>query len=195
MEPRLTPELVLGAYRNGVFPMADEDGEIGWFFPDPRAIFPLDAFHTPRSVRKIVRASKFQVTVNNDFSGVIAGCADRSEGTWISPTIARLYTQLHDSGSAHSIECWHDGELAGGLYGVAIGGAFFGESMFTRVTDASKVALVCLVERLRDRGYELLDTQWTTPHLRRFGAIEIPAAEYLQRLARALQRPCRFDDD
>ncbi len=188
----LTPELVLQAYRVGIFPMAGPDGEIAWFSPDPRCIFPLDAFRTPRSLRQTIRRGRFEVRINSAFDEVVAGCADRAEGTWISPEIARVYGALHRAGQAHSVEAWHAGELAGGLYGVAIGGAFFGESMFTRVTDASKVALVALVERLRARGFTLLDTQWATPHLERFGAREIPRREYLRRLAAAVQLDRRF---
>jgi leucyl/phenylalanyl-tRNA--protein transferase len=192
MEPALTPELVLHAYRSGAFPMADEMGEILWFSPDPRCIFPLDAVRIPRSLRQVLRRGTFETRVNTAFGDVIAGCADRAEGTWISDEIAALYTELHRRGHAHSVESWHAGQLAGGLYGVAIGGAFFGESMFARVTDASKVALVGLFERLRARGFTLLDTQWSTPHLVRFGAREIPRAEYLRRLGDALRRPVSF---
>jgi len=190
----LTPELVLQAYRVGIFPMAGRDGTIAWFSPDPRCIFPLDAFHVPRSVRQTIRRGRFEIRINTAFDAVVAGCADRPEGTWISPEIARVYGALHRSGHAHSVEAWHAGELAGGLYGVALGGAFFGESMFTRATDASKVALVALVERLRARGFALLDTQWATPHLERFGAREIPRREYLRLLTAALRRDCRFVD-
>jgi len=186
MDPTLTPEMVLQGYCAGLFPMADETGAIHWFSPNPRCIFPLDRFHVPRSVRQTIRRGKFEVRVNTAFDEVIAGCADRPEGTWISPQIMRVYRALHRLGYAHSVESWHQGQLAGGLYGVAIGGAFFGESMFTRVTDASKVALVALVERLRNRGFTLLDTQWQTPHLARFGAVNIPRAEYLRRLRSAL---------
>ncbi len=190
--PSLTPELVLKAYRLGAFPMAHWDGRIYWFSPDPRCIFPLDAFKIPRSLRQTIRRAKFEVRVDTAFARVLAGCADRPEGTWISPEIARVYGELHARGYAHSVESWQGGELAGGLYGVALGGAFFGESMFTRVPDASKVALVALVERLRTRGFALLDTQWRTEHLARFGAVEIPRREYLRRLRAALDLPCRF---
>lgn len=190
----LTPELVLAAYRVGAFPMADEFGEIAWFRPDPRCIFPLDRFRVPRSLRQTLRRGVFETRVDTAFDAVIRGCADRDEGTWISADVIRVYRALHDAGFAHSVECWHADELAGGLYGVAIGGAFFGESMFTRITDASKVALVALVERLRRRGFTLLDTQWTTPHLARFGACEIPHAEYMQRLAHALTLRVQFAD-
>jgi leucyl/phenylalanyl-tRNA--protein transferase len=186
MDPTLTPEIVLQGYCAGLFPMADETGAIHWLSPNPRCIFLLDHFHVPRSVRQTIRRGKFEVRVNTAFDEVIAGCADRPEGTWISREIMRVYRALHRQGYAHSVESWYQGQLAGGLYGVAIGGAFFGESMFTRVADASKVALVALVERLRNRGFTLLDTQWQTPHLARFGAVNISRAEYLRRLRSAL---------
>ncbi len=191
-EQRLTPELVLQAYSVGAFPMADPDGEIGWYSPNPRAIIPLDRFHVPRTVRQLIRRGGFEVRVNTAFGEVIAACADRPEGTWISDEIIAVYRMLHRRGYAHSVESWHGGKLAGGLYGVTLGGAFFGESMFTRVTGASKVALAALVERLRARSFVLLDTQWSTPHLARFGAVEIPRREYLRRLRAALARPRRF---
>ncbi|MBP7746753.1 MAG: leucyl/phenylalanyl-tRNA--protein transferase [Phycisphaerae bacterium] len=194
MDSPLPPELVLHAYSIGAFPMADPDGEIAWFSPDPRCIFPLDKFHVPRTVRQLIQRRVFEVRIDTAFAEVIAACADRAEGTWISESIMATYTELHRQGFAHSVECWQADNLAGGLYGVALGGAFFGESMFTRVTGASKVALAALVERLKARGFTLLDTQWTTPHLARFGAIEIPRREYLRRLRAALLLPCRFAD-
>jgi leucyl/phenylalanyl-tRNA--protein transferase len=194
MSSILSPELVLEAYRIGAFPMADDDGEIAWYSPDPRCVFPLDAFHVPRSVRQVIRRGVFEIRVNEAFDNVIARCADRPEGTWISDEVRALYANLHRRGYAHSVEAWRDDELAGGLYGVALGGAFFGESMFTRQTNASKVALVALVERLRARGFVLLDTQWITRHLARFGAVEISRREYLRRLQLALHLPCRFVD-
>lgn len=172
--------------------MADEHDEIWWFSPDPRCVFPLEAFHVPRSVRQVIRRAVFDVRVDTAFDEVIAQCADRTEGTWISSEIVDVYRTLHRLGFAHSVECWQAETLAGGLYGVAVSGAFFGESMFTRVSDASKVALVALVERLRERGFGLLDTQWPTPHLKRFGAIEIARDEYLRRLKRALALPVSF---
>jgi leucyl/phenylalanyl-tRNA--protein transferase len=191
---RLSPELLVRAYASGVFPMADgRDGPIRWYAPDPRAIVPLDAFHVPRSLHRTIARGVFVVTVDADFPAVIRACAEREE-TWISRAIEAAYTELHRLGFAHSVETWKDGRLAGGLYGVALGAAFFGESMFSRETDASKVALVALVERLRARGYTLLDTQYITPHLARFGAVEIPRAEYEQRLAAALVLPRRFAD-
>lgn len=194
MREELTPELVLHAYRVGVFPMADEDGEICWFSPDPRCIFEFDRFRVSRSLRQVLRRGTFEVRVDTAFDEIIRACAERTEGTWISDEITAVYTELHRRGHAHSLESWQDDKLAGGLYGVTIGGAFFGESMFHRVTDASKVALVALVDRLKDRGFSLLDVQWSTPHLERFGAVEIPQKEYLSRLEQALALSCRFVD-
>ncbi len=192
MHEKLTPELLLQAYRAGVFPMAEENGEIYWYSPDPRCIFEFDRFRVSRSLRQIVRRKTFEPRVNTAFDEVIRTCAERAEGTWISDEIIAVYTELHRRGYAHSVESWQDQRLVGGLYGVAIGGVFFGESMFHRVTDASKVALVVLVERLKDRGFGLLDVQWSTAHLESFGAVEIPREEYLNRLERALALPCRF---
>lgn len=189
---RLTPELLVRTYCAGVFPMADaRRGAIHWYAPDPRAIIPLDTFHTPRSLARTIRRRVFDVRVDTAFGQVIRACGDREE-TWISREIVRAYEALHHLGLAHSVEAWRGDDLAGGLYGVALGGAFFGESMFTRVTDASKVALVALVERLRARRYALLDTQFITPHLARFGTVEIARDEYMQRLAAALSLDCTF---
>jgi leucyl/phenylalanyl-tRNA--protein transferase len=184
--PSLTPELIVAAYCRGIFPMADEDGDIGWYSPDPRAVFPLDAFHVPRSLAKTIRRGTFEVRVDTAFEAVMRGCADR-DLTWISEEIVRSYTALHRVGLAHSVEAWREGRLVGGLYGVSLGGAFMGESMFSRETDASKVCLVFLVERLRERGYVLLDSQMATEHLARFGQIEIPRREYLRQLRAALK--------
>lgn len=195
MLPVFTPELVLHAYSVGAFPMADDTGEIAWFSPDPRAIFPLDAFHVPQTLRKTIRRQKFEVRINTAFDQVITACARRPAGTWISDDISIVYSTLHKRGFAHSVESWHAGKLAGGLYGVSLGGAFFGESMFTRITDASKVALVALVEHLLRRGFTLLDTQWLTPHLARFGATEIPRWVYLRRLRHALAQRVTFADE
>ncbi|PAP74910.1 leucyl/phenylalanyl-tRNA--protein transferase [Rubrivirga sp. SAORIC476] len=185
----LTPDLLLGAYRIGVFPMADPNGEIGWYAPDPRAVLPLDAFHVPKTLAKTVRQGRFEVVVDRDFEGTVRACAapraDHDE-TWISEDIAEAYVGLHERGYAHSVECWADGAFAGGLYGVALNGAFFGESMVTRVRDASKVALVHLVERLRAGGFVLLDTQMSTGHLARFGVVEIPRSAFERRLAVAM---------
>lgn len=166
--------------------MADGRGAIRWYSPDPRGIFELESFAPPRTVRQRLRRGEFEIRVNSAFEQVIAACAVEHGETWISRRIISLYTELHRAGHAHSVEAWHAGELAGALYGVSIGGAFFGESMFHRRTDASKVALVGLVERLRARQFELLDTQWTTPHLVRLGATEIPREEYLARLGAAI---------
>src|SRR5256885_7012313 len=188
-EPRLDPETLLSAYAQGVFPMGDRDGVVRWYTADPRGIVPLDdGFHVPHTLAQLVRnPKKFEIRINHDFSGVMRACREqRSDGTWINDKLIAAYTRLHDLGFAHSVEAWWDGELAGGLYGVSLGGAFFGESMFHRRRDASKVALVHLVNRLNERGFELLDTQATTPHLRRFGAIDLPAREYLRRLRPAL---------
>jgi leucyl/phenylalanyl-tRNA--protein transferase len=187
----IDPELLLEGYRLGVFPMAMEDGAIEWFSPDPRAILPLEDFHVPHALRRLLRKKVFEIKINNHFSEVIEACA-RREDTWINREIIESYTRLHELGHAYSVETRADGKLAGGLYGVAIGGAFFGESMFHRVTDASKIALVALVERLRARKFALLDTQWLTPHLQQFGGIEISRNHYLRLLRRAVELPRKF---
>ena len=189
----LTPELLVAAYANGIFPM-DVDGQIQWFSPNPRTIIPLDAFRSPRNIRQRYRNRHFEIRIDTCFEEVIRACADRRDGTWISDEIVAAYTELHRLGLAHSVESWHQDELAGGLYGVALGGAFFGESMFYRQTDASKVALVALVERLKARGFVLLDVQFSTPHLERFGAVDIRRDEYLERLAEALKLAVTFID-
>jgi len=192
---RLDPQTLLSAYAQGVFPMADRDGRIQFYTADPRGVLPLDAFHVPRTLRQLVRRDPpvFDVRINHDFKATMAGCMTGHEGgTWINPTLIDAYAALHEMGFAHSVEAWQNDQLAGGLYGVSIGGAFFGESMFTRVRDASKVCLVHLVNRLNERGYELLDTQATTDHLRRFGAIDIPASKYLVMLRRAIGKSCEF---
>lgn len=193
----ITPDLVLRAYRAGLFPMAERrDGErLYWLDPELRGVQPLDAFHLPRRLARTVLSDTFQVRCDTAFAEVMLGCAaptpDRPE-TWINPEIERLFGALHVMGHAHSVECWRDGRLVGGLYGVALGGAFFGESMFSAARDASKVALVHLVARLRLGGFRLLDTQFVTEHLARFGAVEIPRAEYRRRLLAALDVPARF---
>jgi leucyl/phenylalanyl-tRNA--protein transferase len=189
----LRPERLLLAYSRGIFPWYDEGLPILWWSPDPRAIFELDRFHVPRRLWRTLRSGKFTVTVNRDFAGVIRGCADRpGEGSWIIPEMIEAYERLHRLGHAHSVEAWHGDVLAGGVYGVAIGGFFAGESMFTRVRDASKVALVRLVERLRQRGFQLFDIQLRTDHTTRLGAVEVPRQEYLTRLRRALACPVTF---
>lgn len=184
---QLTPGIVLRGYRLGVFPMADprRNDTVGWYAPDPRAILPLDDFHVPSNLEKLVDRDVFDVDSDLAFEEVMRACADR-ETTWISEEIIRVYTELHEIGYAHSVECRLDGELAGGLYGVAIGGAFFGESMFHRVSNASKVALVHLVRQLRQGGFTLLDTQYATPHLEQFGVVEIPRSRYGRLLDAAL---------
>lgn len=193
----LTSDLLLRAYAVGLFPMAEtaEDPELFWVDPDRRGVLPLDGFHVPRSLRKTLRRSAFDVTADKAFRAVIGACAapsPRRRATWINIEIQRLYSELHDRGHAHSIECWQGTTLAGGLYGVALGGAFFGESMFSRVADASKIALVHLVARLRRGGFQLLDTQFVTPHLQRFGAIEISRGAYRRRLAVAVRVAADF---
>ena len=189
----LSPERLLQAYREGVFPWYDEAMPICWWSPDPRAIFELDQFRPPRRLLRTCRSGRFAVTVNRDFAGVIRGCADRpGEGTWITAEMIEAYERLHALGYAHSVEAWQDGELAGGVYGVALGGLFAGESMFYRRRDASKVALVALVDRLRERGFTLFDTQFVTDHTARLGAIEIPRKVYLRRLREALRLKVSF---
>jgi len=184
-------DLLLQGYRFGVFPMAMRDGPIEWFSPDPRAILPLDRFHVPHGLRRSAAKKIFEIKLNERFSDVIRACAKRRD-TWINSEIIQSYERLHKLGHAHSVEAWCGGKLAGGLYGVAIGGAFFGESMFHRKTDASKIALLALVEHLRSRKFVLLDTQWVTPHLEQFGAIEIPRSQYLRLLRRAVELPRKF---
>ena len=189
----IDPALIVRAYREGIFPMGLEDGEIGWFSPDPRGVIPLDAFHVPSRLARVVRQGTFEVRIDTRFEDVMRACAEREDdGTWITEEIIESYTALHRLGVAHSLETWHGGSLAGGLYGVHLGAAFFGESMFHHVTDASKVALVALVDRLVRRNFMLLDVQWLTPHLERFGAVEIPRARYLATLKQAVARECSF---
>ncbi|HEY7000962.1 MAG TPA: leucyl/phenylalanyl-tRNA--protein transferase [Candidatus Udaeobacter sp.] len=187
----IEPELLLQGYRLGVFPMAMEDDSIQWFSPDPRAILPLEDFHVPHALRRLLRKELFETTIDTAFSKVIKACAER-EDTWINHEIIESYTLLFELGHAHSVEAWSGGRLAGGLYGVAVGGVFFGESMFHRVTDASKIALVALVEHLRAQKFALLDTQWLTPHLQQFGGIEISRNNYLRLLRRAVEVPRKF---
>lgn len=171
--------------------MAMENGEIGWFSPDPRGIILLDAFHIPHGLRRTLKKGAFQIRMNTAFEEVIRACGGRAE-TWISEEIVESYVNLHRLGFAHSVEAWLDDELAGGLYGVSVHGAFFGESMFHRVTDASKVALVGLVDRLNERGFRLLDTQYITGHLTTFGAVQISRAKYIRLLKQALALDCKF---
>ena len=193
----VTPELLLRAYAAGIFPMAEgrDAPTLYWIDPERRGILPLDGFHTPRRLRRTVRRRPFEIRCDTAFDAVIRACAEPTperRDTWISPEIVRLYKALDAMGRVHTVECWQAGELVGGLYGVAIGGAFFGESMFSRVRDASKVALVHLVARLVHGGFQLLDTQFTTEHLQGFGAIEIPRSRYRQLLSRALAVEAHF---
>ncbi len=193
----VTPELMLRAYQAGLFPMAEtrQADRLHWLDPARRGVLPLDGFHLPRRLRRTVLSDTFQVTADTAFAAVIAGCAEEAPGredTWINADIERLFNALHRMGHAHSVETWQHGALAGGLYGVALGGAFFGESMFSRVRDSSKAALVHLVARLRLSGFRLLDTQFVTAHLARFGAREIPRDRYKALLAGAVEVPARW---
>lgn len=188
----ITPDLLLRAYASGLFPMADsaDDPELFWVEPELRGVLPLDGFHVPRRLQRTIRRSPFEIRFNTAFDQVVASCAESVENrpsTWINSTIAELYGSLHRLGHAHSVEAWKDDQLVGGLYGVSLRRAFFGESMFSRATDASKICLVYLVERLRARGFVLLDTQFTTDHLKRFGVIDVPRENYAVMLARALE--------
>lgn len=185
-EDIIPPETLLGAYVQGVFPMADEHG-LAWFSPERRGLIPLDErFHVSHGLRRALKKRPFEVRWNTAFRDVMLGCADRDE-TWIDETILASYCELHRLGFAHSIECWDDEGLQGGLYGVAIGRVFFGESMFSRKTDASKIALVHLVATLREKDFQLLDTQWLTEHLKQFGGYEVPRKIYLRMLKEAVE--------
>jgi len=189
----IDPAVLLRAYREGRFPMGLDGGEIGWFSPDPRGILPLETFHVPERLKRVLRRGEFGIRIDSAFETVMRACAARREdGTWINEAILASYATLHRLGLAHSVEVWRDGALAGGLYGVHLGGAFFGESMFHRTPNASKVALVALVDRLVRSGFMLLDTQWVTPHLAQFGAVEVPRRQYLRLLEAALAKPCDF---
>jgi leucyl/phenylalanyl-tRNA---protein transferase len=194
MTPQITPAILLKAYAMGIFPMAEgrDSPDIQWIDPRRRGVFPLDGFHLSKSLAKVIRQDRFSVTINRDFDGVLRGCADRPD-TWINAEIFSLYNALHEAGFAHSLEVWREGQLKGGVYGVVLGGAFFGESMFSRENDASKVALAWLIHRLRAGGFALFDTQFLTPHLASLGAIEISRARYLDQLAAALMLPAQFD--
>ena len=190
----LAPSLLVAAYEAGYFPMAMDDGEIRWYSPDPRGVLPLDRFHAPRRLLRLVRSRRFEISRDRAFRDVMEACAaDREDGTWINGEILDSYVALHELGLAHSVEVRDGGELVGGLYGVSLNGAFFGESMFRRVSDASKVALWALVEHLRDRRFRLLDIQWLTPFLASCGAVEVPRDQYLAALAEALASDARFD--
>ncbi|TWG93868.1 leucyl/phenylalanyl-tRNA--protein transferase [Mesorhizobium sp. J18] len=194
---RIPIDLLLRAYTMGVFPMAEsaDDPEVFWVRPETRGVIPLHQFHVPKSLAKLIRQQHFDIAFDSDFVGVIEGCAESRPGrqsTWINTPIREAYTELFERGHCHTVEAWHKGDLAGGLYGVTIGRAFFGESMFSRERDASKVCLAYLVERLRQRGFTLLDTQFTTPHLKRFGAIDVPRARYERLLEEALEGEAIF---
>ena len=191
--PQIEPLDLLNAYCEGVFPMGDDDGSISWFRPKMRGILPIADFHLPARFERYFKNHPFEVRWNTAFGDVVRGCADR-ESTWINETIIDTYEELHRIGHAHSAEVWRNGRLVGGVYGVSIGAAFFGESMFSRETQASKVALTSLQHRLHERGFILHDTQWTTPHLAMFGGHEIPNAQYLKLLHRAIQMPANFTD-
>jgi leucyl/phenylalanyl-tRNA---protein transferase len=188
----LTPEVLIMAYQQGYFPMAEADGEMYWHSPDPRAIIPLDSVTISHSLRKTLRKNPFTIRFDTSFYDVIVACSERYE-TWISEEVIDSYTHLHQLGIAHSVEAWQEDSLVGGLYGVALGGAFFGESMFARVTNASKVAFVALVEHLRARRFVLLDSQYLNPHIASLGGIEISRREYFRRLQTALQQPTSFE--
>ncbi len=194
---RIPPELLLRAYASGVFPMAESanDPEIFWVRPETRGIIPLDRLHVPRSLARTIRRAPFEIRFDSDFDGVVAGCAEagpKRENTWINKPIREAYGVLFERGHCHTVEAWKDDRLVGGLYGVTLGRAFFGESMFARERDASKVCLFHLVERLNGRGFMLLDTQFTTPHLKRLGAIDVPRGRYEKLLESALQGEAVF---
>ncbi|WEX07076.1 leucyl/phenylalanyl-tRNA--protein transferase [Chelativorans sp. AA-79] len=193
----IPPDLLLRAYATGVFPMAEhsDDPEVFWVRPETRGVIPLDGFHVPRSLRKLARQQPFDIRYDTDFAGVITACAEPSPerpDTWINEPIREAYTELFKRGHCHTVEAWREGKLQGGLYGVSLGRAFFGESMFSRAPNASKICLVHLVERLRERGFLLLDTQFTTEHLKRFGAVDVPRRRYEQLLAEALEGSAKF---
>jgi leucyl/phenylalanyl-tRNA--protein transferase len=195
MNQPFTPQLVIAAYTQAIFPMGNDDGTINWYSPDPRCIIDLEDFHASKRLMRTYRSGKFEMKVNTAWDEVIRLCGSEHSGsTWISDDIISVYTQLHEMGFAHSVEAYYNGELAGGLYGVAIGGAFMGESMFHRVTDASKVSLVYLVERMRERKFILLDSQYMTDHLGTFSAKNIPRSAYIRQLNQAIHLPCKFDD-
>jgi leucyl/phenylalanyl-tRNA--protein transferase len=194
---RIEPDLLLRAYASGVFPMAEhvDDPEVFWVRPEKRGVIPLDTFHVPRSLRKLIRQEPFEIRFDHDFAGVITGCAEETperRETWINEPIREAYATLFELGHCHTVEAWCDGKLVGGLYGVSLGRAFFGESMFSREPNASKVCLVHLVERLKESGFVLLDTQFTTPHLKRFGAVDVPRKRYETMLAIALDGTAMF---
>lgn len=193
----ITPDVVLRAYQMGLFPMAQtrDDPQFYWVQPTWRGILPIEQFHVPRSLKKTWYRGGFDIRINTDFRSVIRGCAavnERRQDSWINSSILEVFTELHELGYAHSVECWHGDDLVGGLYGLSIGGAFFGESMFSRAADASKLCLLDLVLRLKYSGYTLLDTQFVNEHIKRFGAVEIPQAIHQRLLERAIETPANF---
>lgn len=194
MTDRLSAELLLAGYAQGIFPMAEsrENPQLHWSDPALRGIIPLENFHISRSLAKHIRRTNYSISTNQAFRAVVEGCAEREE-TWINGPLFSLYDQLHAAGFAHSLEVWQEGELSGGIFGITLGGAFFGESMFSRRTNASKTALAYLVDRLRQGGFSLLDTQYITPHLATLGAIEVPRADYRARLTQALNKEADFE--
>ena len=191
----LTPEIILQAYRAGIFPMAAhrESAEINWYDPERRGVLPIAGLHVAKSLRRTIKKRPYHLTFDRAFAQVMRGCADARPATWINHEMIALYTALHRQGDAHSVEAWKDGRLVGGLYGIALGGAFFGESMFSAAPDASKIALVYLAARLWRQGFELLDTQFTNDHLRQFGVYAVSRAEYRRRLRGALEKKVCFD--
>ncbi|WP_373511637.1 leucyl/phenylalanyl-tRNA--protein transferase [Persicitalea sp.] len=192
---RLTADDLVYGYINGIFPMADADGTLYWYSPDPRAIIPIDTYRPSKSLRPVLNKKAFEIRIDHDFQEVMRGCAaprEQEKGTWISESIIQAYTDLHHLGMAHSVEAYQQGRLVGGLYGVAIGSAFFGESMFHCVSNASKVAFHALIETLRERNFKLLDTQFMNDNVRRFGAVEIPKLEYIGRLRKAVVEKNQF---
>lgn len=187
---QLRPQTLLNAYSSGIFPWFNDDDPIIWWSPDPRCIIEFESFHIPKRFAATIRKKPFEITINEAFEEVIFACGERrEEGTWLTDSMIEAYLELHEAGHAHSLECWAGDELAGGIYGVAVGGFFAGESMFYRRTDASKVALVKLVERLKERGYELFDLQILNEHTAQFGALEIPRTDYLARVGEAIAKP------
>lgn len=190
----LAPDILLAAYSEGIFPMADDDQELFWLSPDPRAVLPLNGFHASKNLQKKYRNGRYEMAIDRDFERVIDLCGDRTGGTWISDEIRKAYVRLHKLGFAHSVETWHEGRLIGGLYGVSLQGAFFGESMFFRETDGSKLALLHLVRRMITRGMTLLDVQFSTEHLKQFGVVEIPRSDYIKQLKIALSISAGFAD-
>ena len=194
---KLTPDDLLYGYVNGIFPMADSDGSLYWYSPDPRAIIPIDSYKPPKSLRPVINKQIFEVRINHDFEGVMRGCAvarKDSEDTWISEEIIEAYTGLNKRGYAHSVEAYLENKLVGGLYGVAIGSAFFGESMFYHVPDASKVAFHFLIQQLKQQNFQLLDTQFINDNVKRFGAIEIPKFQYFSLLKKATNKKAHFTE-